>query len=114
MNLKINLEKDTIKNLAYRKVIYTDNQTQLVLMSIKPGDDIDRETHQNITQFVRIEKGSCVAYLADKQYRLKAGDAIIIPAGTEHYIKNTSNKTLKLYSLYSPAEHPKGLVQTSH
>jgi mannose-6-phosphate isomerase-like protein (cupin superfamily) len=111
---KINIEQETEKNNNYRKVVYTTEQTQLVLMSIPKGDDIDREIHKNVTQFIRVEKGSGVAYLNNKQYRLKEGDAIIIPAGVEHYIKNTSNKPLKLYSLYSPAQHKKGLVEVSH
>lgn len=114
MSFKINLENETLKNKSYRKVIFTDNNTQVVLMSIPPNDYIDREIHKNTTQFIRIEKGSCVAYIEEYQYRLKSGDAIVIPKGHEHYIKNTGKIPLKLYTIYSPPEHPKDLVQNFH
>lgn len=108
---KINIETSTIKNQAYRKVLYTTKQTQLVLMSLLPNEDIPRETHPSITQFIRIENGSCVAYLNGKQLKLKKNDSLIIPSGTEHYIKNTGKTELKLYTLYSPPNHPVGLLE---
>lgn len=118
---KVNIEKSTIANKNYRKVLYTTEQTQLVLMSLLPSEDIPLEKHENITQFIRIEQGTCVCYIGNdiendlkkmKQTRLKDNDIIIIPANTYHYIKATSE--LKLYTLYSfldRPEHSKNLVQ---
>jgi len=111
---KINIEESTLKNINYRKVLYTTGQTQLVLMSIPEGDDINKEIHEKTTQFIRVEQGTGVAYLNGKQYRLRDGDAIIIPAGVEHYIKNSGSIPLKLYTLYSPAEHEFNLVERYH
>jgi len=102
-----NIEKLTIKNKKYyRKVIYTDKNTQLVLMSIRVGDDIEKETHPHTTQFIRVESGSASVNIDERVYRLKDGDAIIIPAGSEHYIRNNSKREpLQLYTLYSPPVH---------
>lgn len=111
---KVNIEKLTIANKNYRKVLYTTEQTQLVLMSLLPSEDIPLEKHNNTTQFIRIEQGTCVTYIGNdpkemKQSRLKDGDIIIVPANTYHYVKPTTE--LKLYTLYSPPEHPKNLIQ---
>ena len=95
---KIDIESQTLENVAYRRVLYTTKQSQLVVMSIPTGDDIDREVHRHTTQFIRIEQGTCVVYVDDKQYRLKDGDCVMIPAGATHYVKNTSDKVLKLYT----------------
>jgi mannose-6-phosphate isomerase-like protein (cupin superfamily) len=111
---KVNIEEETVDNTDYRRVIYTTNETQLVLMSIPKNDDIDKETHKTSTQFIRVEEGSGVAYINNKQYRIKAGDALVIPAGVLHYIKNTSKEPLKIYTLYSPPQHPKDLIERFH
>lgn len=111
MAFRIDIEKATIHNNTYRKVLFTTGQTQLVLMSIPPGDDIHSEVHPHTTQFIRIEKGTGVAYVSGHKHLLRDGIAIVIPAGKRHYIKNTGNTPLKLYTLYSPAEHPDGLIQ---
>lgn len=111
---KTNIEKATVDNRMYRRILYTTEQTQLVVMSIPPGDDIDKEKHEITTQFIRVEQGNGVAYISDKMYRLKDGDCLIIPSNTWHYIKNTGEDDLKLYTLYSPPEHPKNLVQATH
>ena len=102
-----NIEKLTLNNKNYRKVLYTvKGKNQLVLMSLIPGEDIPTEIHNNISQFFRIEKGRGVAIIDDKRYILKDGMSIIIPPGSQHYIKNTSKKDdLKMYSIYSPENH---------
>lgn len=112
---KISLEKETIKNKNFRKVIYTAKYSQLVLMSLKPKEVIDLEIHKNHDQYLRIEKGKGIAYFGKqcrKQFSFKDGDMIIVPSNTWHKIKNTSTKkSLKLYTIYSPPEHPKGTIQ---
>lgn len=107
----IRLESVTEKNNNYRKVLVTTNQTQLVLMCLIPGEDIPAEVHQGTTQFIRVEEGKASVVVDGKKKTLKAGDAIVIPAGSKHYVKQLGTKGLKLYTLYSPPEHPEGLVQ---
>lgn len=107
-----NIEKDTIKNKKYRKVVHTiEDKFQLVLMCLNVGEDIPMETHKKVTQFIRVEKGYGLATINDKKYKLRDGSAVTIPPNTPHYIKNTSKtKPLKLYSIYVPPEHPKNRV----
>ena len=106
-----NIETRTLQNEDYRRVIQTTPQTQLVIMSLKPGEDIPSEIHTHGTQFIRIESGVGVAVIDRKVTNLKTNDFIIIPPGKRHYILNTSvTKSLKLYTLYSPPEHPKNKV----
>ena len=102
-----NIEKETLKNNYYRKVLYTiKNKMQLVLMSLKPGETIPEEIHKTITQFIRVEKGKGYAIINNKKYLLKDGVSIIIPQNTKHFIKNTSNKeSLKMYTIYTPDNH---------
>lgn len=110
-----NLEKLTTDNNSYRKVIFTGANTQLVLMKIEPNDDIKMEVHKNHDQFIRIESGFGDAIINDSKYSLKADSAIIVPAGTYHQIINTSTtEPLKLYTLYSPPEHPDKLIQQTN
>jgi len=108
---RVNIESVTLRNQAYRKVLNTTKQSQLVIMSIPAGEDIPMEKHKETTQFIRVEKGRAVAYIGDKQYKLGEGDSIVIPAGSWHYIRNSGEEDLKLYTIYSPPEHPTGLVQ---
>lgn len=103
MIYKNNIEKQTVENKAYRKILKTTPQLQLVLMHVPTGEDIPKETHKGITQFIRVESGRGVAYIKNKRYNLKDGDAIIIPPNTAHYIKSTDN--LKLYTIYAPPAH---------
>lgn len=114
---KTNIEQQTLDNKDYRRVIFTGRHTQLVLMSLVPQEEIDLEKHSEHDQFIRIESGHGRIYIGkNKQtYRnLTDGDAVIIPAGTWHRIKNTStDKRLSLYTLYSPPEHPSNTVQKS-
>lgn len=104
----INIEKETIGNRFYRKVLYTTDQLQLVLMSLEPGQEIGMETHPDTTQFIRIEKGIGRAIIGSHQITLTDGVAVMIPAGKSHNIINTGKKKMKLYTLYSPPEHAPG------
>jgi mannose-6-phosphate isomerase-like protein (cupin superfamily) len=108
---KTNIELKTLTNNNYRKVLFTTAQMQLVVMSLKQGQDIPKERHHKITQFIRVEEGILLAIIGRTKYRLKDGDSIIIPAGSWHYIKNIGDSSVKLYTIYSPPEHPDGLVQ---
>ena len=100
----INIEKATLENENYRKVLYTAMKSQLVLMTIQPGDEIGSETH-DLDQFIRIEAGQAVVTLDGVNHTLEDDWAVVIPAGTEHNVVNTGNEPLRLYSIYSPPEH---------
>ncbi|RJR26796.1 cupin domain-containing protein [candidate division WWE3 bacterium] len=110
----VNIEKETLENEYFRKVLYTAKNTQLVLMSIKPGDEIGDELHE-LDQFIRVEKGKATAILnkGKTEYNLEEDHAIIIPAGTWHNIINTGTADLKLYTLYCPPEHKDGTVHAT-
>lgn len=104
----------TIENNNYRKVISTTSHQQLVLMSLKPKEEIGMEIHKKIDQFIRIEKGSAIAIIGkenQKTYKLKKEHFIVIPAGTYHNIINTGRSELKIYSVYSPSNHKPGTIQ---
>lgn len=102
-----NIEKKSLENKYFREVLFTGPHSQLVLMSIAPGDDIGMETHKNVDQFFRIESGVGQAILDGKKYDLEDGSAVVIPAGTEHNIINKSkSEPLKVYTIYSPPNHP--------
>jgi mannose-6-phosphate isomerase-like protein (cupin superfamily) len=106
-----NIEQDTLDNEDYRRVLFTGNNTQLVLMTLKPGEEIGRETHEEHDQFIRIEAGTGLAQLNREEHVLGDGTAVVIPAGVEHNIINTSSsEPLRLYTLYSPPEHPDGTL----
>src|SRR3972149_7885383 len=105
------IEKDTVENEFFRKVLFTGPRSQLVVMALKPGEDIGVETHDANDQFIRIEAGKGKAVMAGKEYPLKDGISVVVPAGTEHNIINTSKtETLNLYTVYSPAQHPDGTI----
>lgn len=104
-----NIETATRENTDYRRVLYTGKNSQLVLMSIAPGDEIGEETH-HLDQFLRFEEGSGVVILDDVEHNVSDGFAVVIPQGTKHNVINTGNTNLKLYSLYSPPEHKDGTV----
>jgi mannose-6-phosphate isomerase-like protein (cupin superfamily) len=109
-----NIEELTLENTYYRNVAYTtpDEKMQLVFMSLKPNEEIGEEIHATINQFFRIEKGNGkVVYNDGKEKVIKDNDAIIIPAGMKHNIINTGSEDLKLYTIYTPANHPSGLRQ---
>ncbi len=106
-----NIEKDTLENEYFRKVIYTAPNLQLVLMTLQPGEEIGMETHDHGDQFFRVEGGEGEAILDGETHRLADGDIVVIPAGVEHNIVNTSSsKALRVYTIYTPPEHPDGTV----
>ncbi|NCU41599.1 MAG: cupin domain-containing protein [Candidatus Moranbacteria bacterium] len=109
----IDLEGATKENDNFRKVLFTSGHLQLVLMTIKPGDEIGLETHKDHDQFVRVEVGEGKAIISNDEFFLRDGSAVVIPAGNEHNIINIGTESLKLYTLYSPAEHPDGTVHTT-
>jgi len=104
----LDIEKATLKNNNYRKVIYTvPGKNQVVLMSLNVGEDIPMEIHPTISQFIRVESGRGYAMIDGKKYTLKNGYVVTVPPGLKHYIKNTSKTDkLKLYTVYSPDNHP--------
>lgn len=107
-----NIEKDTLGNNAFRKVLYTTTHNQLVLMSLKPHEDIGMEIHPNNDQFFRFEQGQGKCIIDGNEYGLSDGTVIIVPAGSEHNIINISDtEPLKMYTLYSPPHHKDGIVR---
>lgn len=105
------IEKASEENEFFRKVLFTAKHSQLVVMSLKPLEDIGMETHGDVDQFIRIEEGEGKAILDGKEFNLEDGSAVVIPAGTEHNILNTSaKKALKLYTLYTPPQHADGTI----
>ena len=109
-----NIEDLTQKNTYFRQVIFTGKYTQLVLMCLKPGEDIGSEVHNNVDQFFRFESGSGKVNIDNDEYDVKDGDAIIVPAGSQHNITNISDsEDLKLYTLYSPPNHPEETVHAT-
>lgn len=106
-----NIERDTIANEDFRRVLFTGPNTQLVLMTLRPGEEIGLETHDGHDQFIRVEEGTGVVRLDGEETALEDGSAVVIPAGVEHNVVNTSaDAPLRLYTLYSPPEHPDGTV----
>lgn len=106
-----NIEKKSLENSYFREVLFTGPHSQLVVMSIAPGEDIGMETHENVDQFLRIEAGTGKAILSGKEYDLEDGSAVVVPAGTAHNIINSSrSEPLKLYTIYSPPNHPPGTI----
>ncbi len=106
-----NIERDTLKNKNFRKVIYTGKNSQLVLMSLKPKEEIGLETHPENDQFLRFEGGTGRVIIDDSKYTVKDGDAVVIPAGAKHNVINTSKEEeLKIYTIYSPPHHKDGTI----
>lgn len=108
-----NIERLTEENTNFRKVLYTAKHLQLVIMAIKPGQDIGEEVHE-LDQFIRCESGSGIAVLDGVEHKISDGFVVVIPSGTKHNVINTSkNDDLKLYSIYSPPEHRDGVVHNT-
>ena len=106
------IEKETKKNTDFRRVLYTGKHSQLVLMSIKPSEEIGEETHEDVDQFFRFEEGEGKVIIDGVEHRVKDGNGIIVPAGARHNVINTSKLVnLKLYTIYSPPEHQEGVVR---
>ena len=108
----LNIEKETLDNENYRKVLYTAKNSQLVLMSIEPGDEIGEEVHK-LDQFIRIEQGKARVTIDANTHEVGDDWAVVIPAGATHNVINTGDVPLKLYSIYSPPEHKHGTVHAS-
>ncbi|VVB82698.1 Cupin domain protein [uncultured archaeon] len=107
------IEKETVKNNYFRKVLFTGKHAQLVVMSLKPSEEIGNEVHPKVDQFFRIEEGEAKFILNNgkEKHIAKNGDAVIVPAGTWHnVINNSKTKKVKLYTVYSPPNHPKGTI----
>ncbi len=104
-----NIEKLTLDNSDYRRVLYTAKNSQLVLMCLQAGEEIGEEVH-HLDQFLRFESGQGKVYIDDVEHNVDDGFAVIIPAGTKHNVVNTGLEPLKLYSVYAPPEHKDGTV----
>jgi len=108
----INIEKETKKNTDFRHVLYTGKHSQLVLMSLKPGEEIGEETHETVDQFFRFETGEGKVIIDGVEHRVKDGSGVIVPAEARHNVINTSKRAnLRLYTIYSPPEHQDGVVR---
>jgi mannose-6-phosphate isomerase-like protein (cupin superfamily) len=101
-----NIEEKTLQNDYFREVLNTSQHSQLVVMSLNPNEEIGMEVHEIVDQFIRVEQGVGKAILNGEEYIISDGFAIVVPAGTQHNVINTSSeKKLKLYTVYSPAHH---------
>lgn len=106
-----NIEQLTLNNNNFRQVVFTGTHTQLVLMSLRPNEDIGMEVHPNVDQFFRFEQGEGKVVINGEESVVGDGTAVIVPAGAEHNVINTSvEKELKFYTLYSPPNHPGGTI----
>jgi mannose-6-phosphate isomerase-like protein (cupin superfamily) len=110
----INIEEKTLAGNNFREVLYTTQRSQLVIMTLQPGEEIGLERHEDHDQFIRVEAGQGVAILDGEEHKLEDGVAVVIPAGTEHNVINTSSsEPMRLYTLYTPPEHPDGIVHAT-
>lgn len=108
---KSNIEKDALKNTNFRKVLYTSKHLQVVLMSLKPGEEIGAEIHKTIDQFFRFEGGKGKCIIDGNEYNVENGDAVVVPAGSKHNVINTdTGKELKMYTIYTPPNHQDGII----
>lgn len=105
-----NIEELTLQNNYFRQVIFTGKHTQLVLMALQPGEEIGNEVHENVDQFFRIEKGTVKFIIDNQEMTATDGFAVIVPAGSWHNVINIGPDEIKLYTLYSPPNHPDGTI----
>lgn len=107
------IEKTTLENADFRRVLFTGPHSQLVVMSLDPGEEIGEELHADVDQFFRVEEGDAWFVFAGREEHLvKGGDAVVVPAGTQHNVINASaTRPLKLYTIYTPPQHAEGTVQ---
>lgn len=106
------IEELTVKNKYFRHVLFTGKHAQLVVMSLRSGEDIGEEVHKTVDQFFRIEEGQArFVFNKKERHDVKVGDAVVVPAGTLHNVINTGKKELKLYTIYSPPNHPDGIIR---
>jgi mannose-6-phosphate isomerase-like protein (cupin superfamily) len=111
---KDNIEKATLENDNFRKVLYTGAHSQLVLMSLKPREEIGMEIHKDNDQFFRFESGEAKVIIDGNEQTVKDGDAVIVPAGAEHNVVNLSaTEAVKMYTIYSPAHHRDGIIHAT-
>jgi mannose-6-phosphate isomerase-like protein (cupin superfamily) len=108
-----NIEKLTLENENFRKVLYTGKHLQLVLMSLKAGEEIGSEVHENNDQFFRFESGSGKCIIDANEYDVKEGDVIIAPAGAKHNVINTGKVAFKMYTIYGPPNHQDGTIRAT-
>jgi mannose-6-phosphate isomerase-like protein (cupin superfamily) len=107
------IEKQTVGNSDFRRVLYTGQHLQLVLMTLRPGEEIGAEVHTDRDQFFRFEEGRGQVDIDDNAYDVEDGSGVIVPAGARHNVRNTGDQPLKLYTLYGPPEHIDGLVEAT-
>jgi mannose-6-phosphate isomerase-like protein (cupin superfamily) len=105
-----NIERLTEENENFRQVLYTGNYLQLVLMALQPGDEIGEEVHEDRDQFFRVEAGEGELIIDGVTHKVSADDAMIVPAGARHNVRNAGAEPLKLYTLYGPPEHRKDVL----
>ena len=106
------IEKATLDNSFFRRVLFTGKHSQLVVMCLQPGEDIGEEVHDKVDQFFRLEEGTAkFVFNETEEHVVKDGDAVVVPAGTRHNVLNTSSTSeVRLYTVYSPPNHPDGTV----
>ena len=107
------IEEATIANNDFRRVLYTGEHLQLVLMSLAPGEEIGEETHEDRDQFFRFEEGEGVVVIDGVENKVEDDFAVIVPAGARHNVRNTGDQPLRLYTIYGPPEHKDGIVQST-
>lgn len=108
-----NIEKLTTGNSDFRRVLYTGKHLQLVLMTLRPGEEIGSEVHDGIDQFFRFEEGEGVVDIDGVENRVEDGSGVIVPSGARHNVRNTGGVPLKLYTIYGPPEHRDQIVQAT-
>lgn len=108
-----NIVNDTLQNDNFRKVLYTGSFMQLVVMSLKPGEEIGVEVHHTVDQFFRIEEGMATVIINGEEQIIVDDDVVIVPAGAEHNIINTGTEVVKLYTIYAPPNHPVGTIHAT-
>ncbi|AYG96020.1 cupin domain-containing protein [Brevundimonas naejangsanensis] len=107
------IDRLTVENTDFRRVLYTGKHLQLVLMALRPGEEIGEEVHDDHDQFFRIEKGAGEVWIDGQRTAIKADDAIIVPAGARHNVVNTGEESLSLYTVYGPPDHKDGIVRAT-
>jgi mannose-6-phosphate isomerase-like protein (cupin superfamily) len=108
-----NIEQRTVENEEFRHVLYTGHNLQLVLMTLKPGEEIGEEVHEDRDQFFRFETGSGVVIIDGRENRVEEDFGVIVPQGARHNVRNTGSEPLRLYTIYAPPEHLDGLVKAT-
>jgi len=108
-----NIEKLTVENEDFRRVLYTGGHLQLVLMTLRPGEEIGSEVHEDRDQFFRFEQGSGAVDIDGVENRVEEDFAVIVPAGARHNVRNTGSGPLRLYTIYGPPEHVDRLIESS-